>query len=146
MEGINCKLIIVGKSSEGLIQKLDSHKVSFTFKSGLTNDELIQEYESCDLLSFVSTYEGFGLPIIEAQAIGRPVITSNLSSMPEVAGKSALLVDPYSVKEIKVGIQKIISDQKLRENLIQQGLKNVERFHPNKVAEDYLKIYSRISV
>ena len=145
LNGINCELIIIGKPSEPILNKLKENKINFTFKYGLTNDELIKEYENCDILSFISTYEGFGLPIIEAQAIGRPVITSNTASMPEVAGEDALLVDPYSVEEIKKGINDLIYNPELREKLIQKGLKNVKRFEPEKIAKQYSKLYQIIN-
>ena len=96
---------------------------------------------SGDLLVFVSTYEGFGLPILEAQATGRPVITSNVLSMPEVAGDSACLVDPFDVSSIRKGILKVINDPAYREKLIKRGFENVKRFQPDKIAEQYADIY-----
>ena len=97
------------------------------------------------MISFCSLLEGFGLPILEAQATGRPVITSNLSSMPEVAGNGALLVDPYDVNAIRKGILRIIQDGALRENLIVKGLENVKRFSPQKVADAYVELYRLIA-
>ena len=78
--------------------------------TNLSQEAIIQQYIDCDMLSFVSTYEGFGMPIIEAQAIGRPVITSNIGAMKEVALDTACLVDPYDVESIKNGIQKLIRE------------------------------------
>ena len=94
-----------------------------------------------DILAFVSTYEGFGLPIIEAQAIGRVVITSNLASMPEVAGKGALFVNPFSVEEIREGIVSLIENEHDRATLIKRGLENVKRFDKEKIANQYQEIY-----
>ena len=88
-------------------------------------------------------YEGFGLPILEAQATGRPVITSNEASMPEVAGDAAILVNPYEVVEIKEAVEKIISDKKLREDLIKKGIENIKRFTPEKIAENYASLYRK---
>src|SRR5690606_23854889 len=111
LEGVDCELIIIGRLHSNLKIKLDQSHLIYQLKSGLTNTEVIEEYKKCDFLSFISTYEGFGLPILEAHAIGRPVITSNVASMPEVAGKGALKVDPYNVEEIREGIKKLINDK-----------------------------------
>lgn len=94
-----------------------------------------------DLLLLPSMYEGFGLPILEAQSCGTPVITSNISSMPEVAGKGALLIDPYNVEEIKEAIMKIKDDKKLRDDLIKKGFENVKRFSWEKTIEQTLRVY-----
>tara|TARA_R110002096_G_scaffold16243_3_gene55559 strand:+ start:9177 stop:10148 length:972 start_codon:yes stop_codon:yes gene_type:complete len=144
LKGIRCELIIIGEETEELKAELDRNQVDSTIKSNLSNLEMIEEYKASDLLAFVSTYEGFGLPIVEAQAVGRPVITSNVASMPEVAGEGALLVDPYSVAAIRKGILQLIQDDILREVLIEKGLENVKRFDAERIAEEYLEIYKTI--
>ncbi|NQX96735.1 MAG: glycosyltransferase family 4 protein [Flavobacteriales bacterium] len=141
---VKCKLVIIGKENDSVKQLLKQYNINYTFKKNLNNADVIQEYQNCDILSFTSTYEGFGLPIIEAQAMGRPIITSNISSMPEVAGNGGLLVDPYSVPEMKDGILKLINDNKLRDSLIQKGLENVKRFDPKKIALQYNNAYLEI--
>jgi len=93
---------------------------------------------------FASTYEGFGMPIIEAQAIGRPVITSNIGAMKEVALDTACLVDPYDVESIKNGIQKLIRDEAYRDLMIKKGLKNVERFSLETISNQYIALYKSI--
>ncbi|RYX87948.1 glycosyltransferase, partial [bacterium] len=87
---INCTLIIIGQLDELQLSILQKFKINYINKIGLTEAELYQEYAKADLLTFVSTIEGFGMPILEAQACGLPVITSNCSSMPEVAGDASL--------------------------------------------------------
>ena len=144
LNGISCKLVIIGKENETIKQLLKSNHINYVFKSNLSNEEVIQAYHNCDMLSFISTYEGFGLPIIEAQAMGRPVITANISSMPEVAANGALLVDPYNVKEINSGIMQLINDDVLRSDLIKKGLENVKRFEPQKIAKQYQNAYLEI--
>ncbi|MDG1476869.1 MAG: glycosyltransferase family 1 protein, partial [Vicingaceae bacterium] len=144
LHGIHCKLVIVGKENQEIKQLLIKNSISFTFKPNLTNEAIIKEYENCDLLSFISTYEGFGLPIIEAQAMGRPIITSNISSMPEVAANGALFVDPYDIEDIKKGILKIITEKNFRSNLIQSGLKNIKKFEPQQIANQYNIIYKAV--
>ncbi|MFH0936728.1 MAG: glycosyltransferase family 1 protein [Candidatus Daviesbacteria bacterium] len=96
-------------------------------------------YSNALAFVFPSLYEGFGLPILEAFASSCPVLTSNTSSLPEVAGKAALLVNPESVEEIAHGMEKIM-DQKLRTKLIQEGKKQLQKFSWEKCARETLKI------
>jgi glycosyltransferase involved in cell wall biosynthesis len=113
---------------------------------GVVSDEaLMQAFRRCDMVVFASLYEGFGLPVLEAQATGRPVITSNVSSLPEAAGEGALLVDPYSVEEIRAAIVRLTQDAGLRASLVEKGLKNVERFRPEAIAAGYAEIYRKVA-
>jgi len=144
LEGLNCTLVIVGSPSDSLVKELDRSRLVFEIKMNLSNEEVILEYYKCDIVTLVSTYEGFGLPIIEAQAVGRPVITSNVASMPEVAGDGALLVDPYNITAIREGIVRLINDDNLREGLIDNGLDNVKRFQPDRIASQYLELYQTL--
>lgn len=145
LQGINCKLLILGKLKEEQKKMLHEHKVNYQNSFNISRQELVQLYQKSDIVSFISTYEGFGMPIVEAQAIGRPVITSNISSMPEVAGDSALLVDPYDVRDIRKGILKIINDESLRQSLIVKGQENIKRFLPERIAEMYQELYTSIN-
>ena len=90
-----------------------------------------------------SFYEGFGLPVLEAQMMETPVVTSNISSMPEVAGQGALLIDPNKTEEIAEALGEAVSNDDLKEGLIQKGLKNVERFSWSKCAKETLDILER---
>jgi glycosyltransferase involved in cell wall biosynthesis len=110
----------------------------------LTDEELVAAYQRCDMVVFASLYEGFGLPILEAQATGRPVITSNFGAMREAAGDGALLVDPYSVDEIRAAILRIKNEPALREELVRKGRENVERFRAPVVAARYAELYRQI--
>ena len=84
------------------------------------------------------------MPIIEAQATGRPVITSNIEPMLSVAGKGACFVDPYNTLQIRNTIIKISNDKKYREEIVKLGLKNKERFNIKKIADQYVKLYKSI--
>lgn len=145
LEGIPCLLDIVGTLSEDQKRLLEKYQIDYRNAANISNEEMVDKYKSCDLLSFVSTHEGFGLPIIEANATGRAVLTSKLSSMPEIAADAALLVDPYNIEEIRTGVLRLIEDDQLRQDLIEKGLKNVARFRLKKIAEDYFNIYTSIA-
>jgi glycosyltransferase involved in cell wall biosynthesis len=112
----------------------------------LSEQEVIQKYIACDILVFVSFFEGFGLPIIEANAVERVVVTSNISSMPEIAGDAACLVDPYDIPSIRNGIIKVIENDSFREKLIENGRKNKARFTAEHIASQYYHLYKQLLV
>tara|TARA_R110002073_G_scaffold56906_2_gene144982 strand:+ start:20885 stop:21889 length:1005 start_codon:yes stop_codon:yes gene_type:complete len=141
LQNIDCNIDIVGRLSDHQRQLLVECGNTFKNHVGISDDELIGLYRNCCVVCFASTEEGFGLPIIEAQATGRPVVTSNCSSMPEVAGTGAILVDPHDVDSISVGIQKALSDRECRQQLIHNGLKNCKRFQLESVAAQYADLY-----
>ena len=107
--------------------------------------DIINLYKIADIVTFVSKYEGFGVPILEAQATGRPVITSNLSPMKEVAGKGAIFVDPYNVEDIRVAVKTIIFDAEFRQKLVKQSLENVKKYSAKSIAEKYIQLYKQIN-
>lgn len=144
MAGLLCRLVIVGRLTKEVNELLVIHEVDFSNKLDLDEEGLYAEYCAADIVTFVSTYEGFGLPIIEANAVGRPVITSNISSMPEVAGGAAWLVDPYSISSIRNGLIRLINDGQLRSHLRESGFQNVERFQADKIAQEYADLYQHV--
>jgi glycosyltransferase involved in cell wall biosynthesis len=144
--GLPCHLHIVGRPAERQIAELRAAEVDFSTTANLSTEQMYDAYCQADLLSFGSTYEGFGLPILEANAVGRPVVTSNISSMPEVAGNAACLVDPFDVEAIRAGILRVINDQSYREQLVRNGLKNVTKFTSQSVAEQYLTLYRELAI
>jgi glycosyltransferase involved in cell wall biosynthesis len=144
IKDIYCNITIIGElttSQNQLIMKLG---LDVNCETNLTREEIRYCYESCDLLCFASTYEGFGMPIIEAQALGRPVITSNIGAMKEVAKDSACLVDPNDINAIKNGILKIIEDAAYKNDLIKRGLENCKRFKLENIASAYQKVYEEL--
>jgi glycosyltransferase involved in cell wall biosynthesis len=144
VEGLPLKMIIVGKLSDNHKAKLQQYNISYENYFNLSNKAIQSLYAESDALLFASTYEGFGMPILEAQATGRPVITSNLLSMPEVAGDAAYFVDPFDIQSIRAGVLKVIADESYRNDLIQKGLKNVKRFDPDVIAGEYASLYEEI--
>ena len=107
---------------------------------GYVPDEMLPVlYSNAKALVFPSLFEGFGLPILEAQACGCPVITSDVSSMPEIAGKGALLVNPYNVNEITDAMIKVM-DKRVKQRLIKEGLENIKRFSWEECAIETLKV------
>ena len=141
-QGLNVHLSIVAKLDAQALELLEGQ--SYEVCESIPFEALIEKYRSADMIAMCSTHEGFGMPILEAQATGRVVLTSNCSSMPDVAGAGALLVDPYSVRSIKEGIQKLYTDAELRKQLILEGFKNTQRFLPERVAQQYFKLYQRL--
>jgi glycosyltransferase involved in cell wall biosynthesis len=103
-----------------------SERVSFT--GDVSDKELAALYRGALGLLFASSYEGFGLPIVEAMACGTPVLTSSIGVMPEVAGESAILVDPLDVEAIRDGIRRLVADSALRERLRVTGLLRAKEF------------------
>ena len=144
LENIECRLVIVGKLDAALKEFLKLKRINYENKFNLSDEEIRDEYLKTDIVTFCSTFEGFGLPIIEAQAMLKPVITSNISPLKEVAGNAALLVDPHDIISIREGFLKMISDEKYRQELIVKGFVNVKRFDAAAVAALYESIYSEI--
>ena len=145
LKDIPCTLVIVGKVNDSLKALIQENNIQAEcIERRLSDDEILDQYHQCDILSLVSTLEGFGMPIVEANAVGRPVITSNTTSMPEIAGDAAVLVDPFDISSIREGILTIIQNQQLREELVQNGLQNHLRFQPKQLAAQYAELYSQL--
>jgi glycosyltransferase involved in cell wall biosynthesis len=144
VNGLKCHLTIVGRLSADIIESLKKNNIEYTNAYDLSSEELLQKYKECDIVSFVSTFEGLGMPILEGNAIERAVITSNISSMPEVAGKAACLVDPFNADSIRNGLLRILNDREYRNELIREGRINRLRFEPDRIAELYYNMYKMV--
>lgn len=107
-------------------------------------DELELLYASAEVLLYCSLYEGFGIPILDAFSVGLPVVTSNVSAMPEVGGDAVLYVDPYSTRSIKEKLDMVITNKQLRQDLIKKGFKRVREFSWDKCAKETAKVYRRL--
>ena len=111
----------------------------------LSNEEKSALYRRAVALTLPSLYEGFGLPVLEAQSVGIPVLTSNTSSLPQVAGEGASFVDPYSIESIASGMNRIAEDVALRRVLIEKGYENVKRFSWGRTARELVDILKSIN-
>lgn len=143
LEGLDCKLLMIGKLKEEQKALLNEKQLEYENLTGVTDQQIIEAYKRCDLLCFPSFFEGFGMPIIEAQATGRPVITSHYGAMKEVAGDGALLVDPEKSEDIRMAVDQILKDGDLRKRLIDAGRQNAEKFKPVTVALKNAQVYDR---
>lgn len=142
LTNLSCFLDIIGDIDEQLRSKLASSGIKYEIRNGISEPELAQSYVDCDILLFPSLFEGFGLPIIEAQKSGRVVVTSNLSPMKEVAGcAGAQLVNPFDPASIREGIEAVINDRELRKTYIENGLINQEKYSVTTVAAEYTRLY-----
>jgi len=144
LSGFRCRLVVIGKLLESQQAALQKHGIDCENHIGISREQLLLQYQQADLVMFASLYEGFGLPIVPAPPAGRPVITSRLYSMPEVAGDAACYVDPYDVDSIRAGVERICQDANYRQQLIDNGFRNVERFRTAVIAEQYAQLYRRI--
>jgi len=145
ISGINCHLQIVGKLKSKHFEILEKNGIDFSYAYDISQADMLSAYVESDIVLFASTFEGFGMPIIEGQSVGRAVVTSNISSMPEVAGNGACLVDPYRVDSIRNGVLRIINDMQYRTTLVDAGFENIKRFSPETVALQYEDLYRKIS-
>lgn len=146
LSGLPCKLTIVGPLSTEQRDLLERGRVAYENHVGLSEPDLDRQYAIADVLVFCSTYEGFGLPILEAQALGCLVVASDLDPMRSVAGRGALLVDPLDPGAIRKAVERLRSEPSLRAKLRAEGILNVERYRPAAVAGQYAAIYEKLAI
>ena len=147
-KGIEQKLLLAGGKKER-VKELQVYAEQFNvaediiFIQNIDFEDLPVLYRICDVFVFPSLYEGFGLPLVEAMASGVPVVTSNVSSMPEVVGNAGITIEPSNADSLAEAIEKVISDNKLRENMIKTGIKQVEKFNWRNTAKKTLEVYEK---
>ena len=114
------------------------------FAGYVDEDELPAWYNAADLFVYPSLYEGFGLPPLEAMACGCPVITSNTSSLPEVVGDAGIMVDPHDVDALADAMERVLTDESLREDMRRRGLERAKRFSWQRSAREMWDIYEEV--
>jgi len=119
------------------------YSADITFLGFVEGADLPSLYRGADLFAFPSLFEGFGMPILEAMACGTPVVCSNLSSMPEVAGDAALMFDPYREQDIADKMERIITDEAVRKRCVQKGLERSKKFSWHHTALKTLEVIRR---
>ena len=144
------QLVIVGKKGwlyEEILEAPKKYGIenSIKFLDFVPNEDLSVLYQNALCFVLPSLYEGFGLPVLEAMKYGCPVITSNVSSLPEAGGDAALYIDPLNVSDITAKIKMVFEDNKLRKEMIEKGKKQVAKFSWEKTAKETLKVLEEIA-
>lgn len=139
------KLLVVGKN--GWDSKINDFRGSnnIIFANFIADNFLLAGYSGASLFVYPSLYEGFGFPPLEAMACGVAVVASNVSSLPEIVGAAAVLVDPYNVEDISRAMKNILVSQKTQDNLIARGLEQVKQFNWQQTAQKTLEIYQQLA-
>ncbi|MGH2506212.1 MAG: glycosyltransferase [Ktedonobacteraceae bacterium] len=145
LEGFACVLVIVGPLSPTQLDLLRKTGLNFENHIALDDAALLEQYRRVNLVVFASTYEGFGLPILEAQALGRPVVTSNREPMRSVAGRGAILIDPDDHSDIRNAVESVLGDAKLRQKLCEDGRENALQYLPANIAAQYCALYEEMT-
>ena len=143
--GLDVHLRIIGEPSNADRALLQALNIDYSWASRLSDEEMQAEYANADALLFASKLEGFGMPIIEAQTVGVPVITSNIDPMREVAGTGALLCSPEDSQTIKACIKRVLADRDLQASLIAAGHENVNRYSPSEAARQHQELYKQLT-
>lgn len=144
---IKTKLILIGGESPlfATVQlKAREFRDDVIFKGFVTDQELAQFYRHAKLVAYPSLYEGFGLPPLEAMASGVPVVTSSTSSIPEVVGRAAVLVDPRDRDQLTRAMHRILTDASLRQSMVTAGVEQVAKFNWYRVARSVLAVYHEV--
>jgi len=144
LKGINCHVTVIGRLKQNQIKTLNDNFINYTSKYNLSDEELNAEYYNCDIVSFCSLFEGFGMPVLEGHQAGRPVLCSILPVLEEIAGDAAYYVDPYDVESIRKGYLRLIKDETYRQELVEKGKKNVLNYHPSVIKKQWEEVYKEL--
>ena len=148
-KGIQHRLVIAGGKGwkyESVYETVNELNLQdeVIFTGYVSDEDLPKLYNAADLFVYPSLYEGFGFPPLEAMACGCPVITSNVSSLPEVAGDAGILVDPLGIDEIADAMWKVLNNEDVRERMVKMGLERAKMFSWEKCAEETIGVYESL--
>lgn len=141
LAGLSCQIVVIGILSQEQKDALSKNRINYVNKVGLTDEQILEAYEKCDIVSFISLFEGFGMIVVEANKVGRPVICSNIPVLKEIAEDAALFVNPMDVDDMRRGFELILSDSSLRKSLVTKGFHNVRRFDAADIIRQWQTFY-----
>ena len=141
------KLVLVGFKgwqNQEFMELLEKNKTNIIYLGFISDEQLAKVYNRATCFVFPSFYEGFGLPLLESMACGTPVITSNLSALPEVGSDAAIYSNPYNIEDIKDKIELLLNDVILQQNMISKGLERVKEFTWEQSAQKHIKLFEEL--
>lgn len=146
---INAQIVFVGKPTSysfELVKFITENKMDeqVHFLTNIPRKDLVGLYQKARLSVYISVFEGFGLPVIESMASACPVITSNVSCLPETAGNAAVLCNPEDIDEIGEKIKLLLENESFRNEMIEKGTERAKLFHPEKYSQNLITLYSEI--
>lgn len=144
LKGLDCSVNIIGKMTQEQEYVLHKNGIEYQNSIGLTDVQLSDAYIHCDVVSFISLFEGFGMIVVEANKVGRPVICSDIPVLREVAGEGAFFVNPTDVVDMHQGFERVLSDLELQKSLVEKGFKNAERFDVKEIQKQWLDLYKSL--
>lgn len=148
-KGFNYQLVIAGKKGwdyNQIFEMVKNLKLEdkIIFTGYVPSEDLLFLYNAAKLFVYPSLYEGFGIPVLEAMCCGTPVITSNISSMPEVAGEGAILINPHSIEELRDAMIQCLSNKELSDELRKKGLERAKKFSWEKTARQTIRVFRNV--
>lgn len=147
LKGMKCKLVVLKEMNRQQVGLANKYGIDFENRWCLPYEEVVKEYQMCDIVLFPSLYEGLGVPIFEGQAAGKPVITTNAEPMNWVAGDGAVLLNnPMDVEEMKCAISRLINDDDYRNEIVDRGIKNSKRFSLSQAVLNYMNLYKELLI
>jgi glycosyltransferase involved in cell wall biosynthesis len=141
---LNIKLRIIGELTYQQQRLLEKYRIEYFALTNLNDDDLRKEYNNCNIVLFPSFYEGFGLPLIEAFSVGKPVITSDFSPMKDIAEDAALYVNPHSISSIRGAVQMLIANSVLRNEMTSKGIEVVKKYNAQLILDKYQSLWKKV--
>lgn len=145
LEGLGARVVVIGPLDDVARRAAADARLDLEQHDRVDDTALLAAYGRAHVVLFPSLYEGFGLPIIEAQAIGRAVVTSDLAPMRDTAGGAAWLVNPLDVRDIAAAVRHALTPSRLRDERLAAGRRNAQRFLPDVIAPQWEALYEQVA-